>query len=71
MTMTPRRRGVETVESSGGGVEQADDASASSGSADSFETGPSSSPEGGSIESVTQERAGNSFADDRSDIERP
>lgn len=71
MTMTRRRRGVETVESSGGGVEQADDASAPTDNTSSVEQGPSSSPEGGSIESVTEERAGDPFADERSDIERP
>jgi hypothetical protein len=59
MTTTPRRRSVESVESSMSGVEQADERS-TPGDGD-VEHAPSSAPDS-SIESVT---------DDRSDIERP
>jgi len=58
--MSPKRRGVESAESSDTGVEQANEGAAASDSNDDVERGPTS-PDSGSIETI---------ADERSNIER-
>jgi len=70
MIIAPKRRGVETVESSGGGVEQSDEVSGETGAAYDIERGPVS-PDSSSVESITNERAADPFSDERSNIERP
>jgi hypothetical protein len=69
MISAPRRRGVETVESSGGGVEQADEVSEETGTVYDIERGPVS-PDSSSVESITDERSADPLTDERSNIER-
>jgi len=69
MSIAPKRRGVESVDPASGDIEQADHESRTTATAYDIER-ESLSPDTSSVETITDERGADPFADERNNIER-